>query len=336
MAQKLSKETMISNNRELSPIVLFVYNRIEHTKKTVEALSKNLLADESELFVYSDAAKDVSAIDKVKEVRSYIKTIQGFKSLTIIEREKNWGLAATIIDGVTNVVNQYGKIIVLEDDIVTSSYFLKFMNDALDFYADNIGVWHISGWNHPIKTDGLGDAFFWRTMDCWGWATWKNRWKYFKKDTDKLLGNFTKLDIYRFNMYGADNLWGQVFDNKKGKINTWAIFWYASIFQENGLCLNPTISFVQNIGLDGTGIHCGESSIYVHDILCEKDINFMAIRTKENRRAVKRIKLFYKKQKRTRCLLRIMNKVYTILIRRLIPPPRRLLALDARRFGYVA
>ena len=116
---------------DLAPIVLFVYNRPDHTRQTVEALQKNELAIDSELFIYSDATKNENAEQKVNEVREYIKNINGFKKVTIVEREKNWGLANSIIDGVTKIVNEYGKIIVLEDDLVTSPYFLKFMNWAL-------------------------------------------------------------------------------------------------------------------------------------------------------------------------------------------------------------
>ena len=132
---------------KLAPIVLFVYNRPEHTKLTVMALQKNELARESELFIYSDAPKNLDVKVKTDEVRKYIKSISGFKKIIIIEREKNWGLAASIIDGVTKIINEYGKIIVLEDDLVTSSYFLKFMNEALEFYKNEDKVWHISGWN---------------------------------------------------------------------------------------------------------------------------------------------------------------------------------------------
>ncbi len=121
----------------LSPIVLFVYNRPWHTQKTIEALQKNELASESELFIYSDAAKNETAIHAVEKVRNYIKKTTGFKKITIIERDKNWGLANSIIDGVTTIVNQYEKIIVLEDDLLTSPYFLRFMNEALTFFKEN-------------------------------------------------------------------------------------------------------------------------------------------------------------------------------------------------------
>ena len=123
---------------KLAPVVLFVYNRPEHTKQTVEALQKNELAIKSELFIYSDAPKNIGVKEKIDEVRKYIKSINGFKKVTVIKREKNWGLAASIIDGVTKIVNEYGKVIVLEDDLVTSPYFLKFMNDALEFYKKKI------------------------------------------------------------------------------------------------------------------------------------------------------------------------------------------------------
>ncbi|MFV9972448.1 MAG: hypothetical protein AB8V06_06085 [Francisella endosymbiont of Hyalomma asiaticum] len=138
-----------------------------HTQQTIEALQKNKLAIDSELFIYSDAPKNENALEKVQVVRNYIKTIKGFRKVTIIKREKNWWLSDSIIDGVTKIVNQYGKIIVLEDDIVTSLYFLKFMNDALEFYKNEEKVWHINGWNYPIEIENFSDTFLWRVMNCW-------------------------------------------------------------------------------------------------------------------------------------------------------------------------
>jgi hypothetical protein len=164
-----------------APIILFVYNRPWHTKQTVEALQKNELAKDSELFIYSDAPRDASAEQAVQEVREYIRNIDGFKNITIVERDENWGLAKSIIDGVTKIVNEYGKVIVLEDDHVTSKYFLNYMNDALEFYKDTKEVWHISGWNYPLG--GIFSSkktFLWRVMNCWGWATWADRWQHFE------------------------------------------------------------------------------------------------------------------------------------------------------------
>ena len=165
-----------------APIVLFVYNRPWHTKQTIDALKNNYLANESELYIYSDAPKHSQDISSVQEVRNYIKSINGFKNIKIIYRKRNYGLADSIIDGVTEIVNKYGKIIVLEDDIVTSPHFLQFINDALIYYEEVNEVWHISGWNYPIQPINLHDTFLWRVMNCWGWATWANRWQYFEKN----------------------------------------------------------------------------------------------------------------------------------------------------------
>ena len=164
-----------------APIALFVYNRLWHTKQTIEALQKNELASESELIIHSDGAKNSNKLLKVKEVRDYIGTIGGFKKVTIIEQKTNLGLALSIIRGVTKTVNEHGKIIVLEDDMVTSPYFLKFMNDALKFYENEDKVWHICGWNYPIDVTSKNDVYLYRIMECWGWATWKVKWTKLKK-----------------------------------------------------------------------------------------------------------------------------------------------------------
>ena len=300
-------------NIELAPIVLFVYNRLDHTKQTIEALQKNELAKESELFIYSDAVKDENAVQSVDEVRKYIKTVDGFKKVTIIEREKNWGLANSIIDGVTKIVNEYGKIIVLEDDLVTSPYFLKFMNEALEFYKDEKKVWHISGWNYPIEIDGEEDVFFWRVMNCWGWATWSDRWQYFEKDVSKTIKKFSFKEVYQFNLDGYENFWAQVKDNRKGIIDTWAIFWYVTIFKNNGLCLNPLVSFVRNIGRDGSGTHCGKKNDNL--ILNNKQNIYFTRVNREDKKTIDTIKKYYKANKKL-FLFRIVNKISRTFIKR--------------------
>lgn len=292
---------------ELAPIILFVYNRPFHTKQTVEALKNNELAEKSELFIYCDAAKNELATESVKQVKSYVNTIDGFKNVTIVEREKNWGLANSIIDGVTKVVNKYGRVIVLEDDLVTSPYFLKFMNDALENYKDKKNVWHISGWGYPIEPTGLDDVFLWKFMNCWGWATWSDKWKYFEKNTDDLISTFTKDDIKRFNLNGYENFWSQVLDNKKGKINTWAIYWYATIFKKDGLCLNPVKTFVENIGHDGSGENCNANDSFKSSMNTSNNINFITI-LEENELVVNRIQNFYKLQKKS-IVVRIIKRL---------------------------
>lgn len=159
-----------------SPVIIFVYNRLNHTKQTIEALAQNKLAAETDIIIYSDGPKTAIVETKVDELRKYLKKITGFKSITINERKENLGLAKSIVAGVSEVISQHGKVIVLEDDIVTSPFFLTFMNKALDHFENVERVWHISGWNYPIDSSDLDDVFFWRAMNCWGWATWADRW----------------------------------------------------------------------------------------------------------------------------------------------------------------
>lgn len=171
---------------DVAPIVLFVYNRPEHTRKSLESLRINHLAAESDLIIYSDEAKDERAVGKVKEVREIVHTLTGFKSITVIERKTNMGLAKSIIDGVTAVVNKYGRIIVLEDDHVTSPYFLTYMNEGLEVYRDNTDVISIHGYMYPVDKT-LPETFFLKGADCWGWATWKRGWDLFEPDGNLLL-----------------------------------------------------------------------------------------------------------------------------------------------------
>ena len=247
-----------------APVALFVYARPEHTRKTVEALQMNELAAETDLMVFSDAARtdDKEGAVAVDAVREYVAGITGFNSLTVHHRSENYGLAKSIISGVTEVVEQFGRVIVLEDDIVTSPGFLRFMNDALERYQDESKVWHISGWNYPISPAGLPEAFFYRVMHCWGWATWAEKWSGFDKNPERLMREWDSGMISRFNLDGAADSWGQVTANASGQLNTWAVFWYAAIFEQDGLCLQPTVSFVRNIGFDGSGENCGRGDRY--------------------------------------------------------------------------
>lgn len=241
----------------LAPIVLFAFNRPEHTARTLSALSKNELAADSDLIVYLDGPRNSSDSELIERVYQVIGGMKGFKSIVINRQASNSGLASNIIEGVTDVIARYGRVIVVEDDIVTSPNFLRYMNDALEYYSNHKKVWHISGFTEFIGIDRPNDSFLWRAMYCWGWATWADRWSHFEKNPQSLIEAFTPEMIKRFNLDGCQNFWAQVILNSKGKINTWAIFWYATIFKNNGLCLNPFNSYVLNIGFDGSGVHCG-------------------------------------------------------------------------------
>jgi hypothetical protein len=276
---------------KLSPIVLFAYNRLEHTKQTLEALAHNTIAKESELFIYSDGGKDEASWQDVFRVREYLQDVSGFKKVTIIEREKNVGLAKNILEGVTTIVNRFGKIIVLEDDIVTSPVFLEYMNNALDFYEEKRKVWHVSGWNYPITSEDTQDTFAWRMMNCWGWATWADRWKFYKKDPRELIQSFSPYEKYKFDLDGVGGFWSQVVKNDAALMDTWAIFWYATIFQNDGVCINPTKSFVENIGFDGSGTNTGFRDNYSQGLSTKQEVLFTED-LEENREIVDAIKLF--------------------------------------------
>lgn len=246
---------------QYSPITLFVYNRLNHTKKTVEALLRNDEAKYSDLFIFSDGAKKDTDSPSVKEVRDYIRTIKGFKKVEIIEREVNWGLARNLIDGISNVIKKYGRIIVVEDDIITSPYFLKFMNEGLEKYADNDRIASIQGYTYPLDID-VDDYFFIKWQGCWGWATWDRAWKLFNPDADYLYEEIKKRNLQR--EFNADDTYKYMLmlrNQRDGKINSWAIRWYASVFLNNKLIINPGKSLVFNSGFDGNGgTHCTEKS----------------------------------------------------------------------------
>jgi hypothetical protein len=277
---------------EFAPIALFVYNRPLHTRQTVEALQKNSLSSDSDLIIFSDAPKSTAQTEAVLEVRKYIHQIEGFKSVTIIERETNLGLARSIIDGVTRLCDEYGRVIVMEDDLVTSPYFLEFMNTALEIYRDEEKVMHISGYMFPIDNTDLPETFFLRTASCWGWATWNRAWRHFEKNPKQMLSEFSESAIRRFNMDGSNNFRAQVEQNASGLIDTWAIFWYASIFSNDGLCLHPKFSMVNNIGHDDTGEHCGKTDVYL-TALASKPVSDFEKNVIENALAHARTKDFF-------------------------------------------
>lgn len=240
-----------------APIALFTYNRADHTKKAVESLLKNAEAKESDLFIFSDGPKTEEKRGAVEENRRYIHTITGFKSVTIVEREKNWGLANSLIAGITEIVNKYGRVIVVEDDLILSPYFLQYMNEALEKYKDEKQVGAITAYC-PIKDDALPETFFLRYFHCWGWATWKRGWDLMNLDTKFLLRKM-RWKTMKFNLDGAINNYGMLYCQKVGLVDSWFIRLYASFFLAEKLTLFPGKSLVSNHGLDGSGTHSGKS-----------------------------------------------------------------------------
>ena len=253
-----------------APILLFVYNRPEHVRRNIQALLKNELAAESELFIYSDAAKDETSQAAVKEVRAFIRSIQGFKKITITERAENWGLARSIIDGVTTQINRYGRVIVLEDDLVVAPHFLQFMNDALETYRDEELVGHIQACDFT-HDPSLPDTFLIKWTGSWGWGTWDRAWKHFNADGKALLTELESRKLtYTFDFNGKYGYTRMLRRQIEGKNNSWAIRWNASLFLKGILSLNVGKSLVQNEGFDGSGTNCGGGGLYASELYMER------------------------------------------------------------------
>ena len=243
-----------------SPILLFVYNRPSHTRQLIESLQANKEATESPLIIYSDAARDDAARAAVEEVRQFIHSISGFGSVEIIERTENWGLAQNIIDGVSTQIERYGRVIVLEDDLLVAPYFLRFMNDALDLYEDEPRIGHIQACDFTQDAT-LPDTFLIKWTGSWGWATWKRAWKHFNPDGKALLQQLEERKLTRtFDFNGTYRFTRMLRRQTEGKNNS--LRWNASLFLADILSLNVGRSLVQNNGFDGTGTNCGGSGLY--------------------------------------------------------------------------
>lgn len=243
----------------IAPIALFVYNRASHTRRTLEALLQNDLASESDLFLYADNSRSFKDQEDVDEVRRYVRTVRGFRSVTIVERDHNHGLAGSIIAGVTEVVDRFDKVIVLEDDLITAPHFLRYMNDALDFYRDEERVASISGYSFPLGRS-LPETFLLGYTACWGWGTWRRGWDLFDASGEKLLVEIRERGLGKeFDMDGAYPYLQMLEKQCRGEVDSWAVRWHASLFLADKLMLFPGRSLVSNIGHDGSGVHCSDA-----------------------------------------------------------------------------
>lgn len=277
-------------------ITLFTYARLDHTQRTVEALLRNLGVNEHDLIVYSDAPRTADMALAVAAVREYLKTITGFRSVTVHHRPRNYGLSKSIIEGVTEVLSHHERIIVLEDDMVTSPYFLSYMNEALDHFADAEQVISIHGYVYPVQ-QALPEAFFLRGADCWGWATWRRGWALFNPNGHFLLNELKRLNLIKaFDFNGAYSYSQMLESQIKGTNDSWAIRWYASAFLADKLTLYPGRSLVHNIGNDSSGTHCGSNS--THDAaLSNSPINLKGIEVKPSKFGLSAFEQFFLQSK---------------------------------------
>lgn len=297
-----------------APIALFVYARPEHTRRTLEALLENPEAEDTELFVFSDGAGTEDEKKDVQAVRSVIQSVQGFKSITTQERPRNYGLANNIEDGVTQVVESAGRVIVVEDDVYTSPYFLKFMNDGLRCYAECPKVAAIHAYTFDVQ-QSLPETFFLTGSDVWGWATWKRAWATNERDGTKLLDEMDKKHIrHKIVKEKGVDLYGMLQQKVAGKNQGWDIQWSVSCYLKHMITLYPGISLSKNIGMDGSGTHCKENQDYEVN-LSSKPIEVKPIELKQDAKVAK---LFADYLRPILCppppslLTRIKQKVYRV------------------------
>jgi len=287
----------------LAPIVVFTYNRPEHTLRTLSALLMNPLANESDIIIYSDSARTANHNKAVDEVRSYLSELTGFRSIKVIHRDKNFGLAESIIQGVTEVLQESEKVIVLEDDMIVSPYFLKYMNEALDQFVDDDRVISVHGYVYPVDII-LPEAFFLPGADCWGWATWRRGWQIFNPNGKYLLDELVRRHLVQeFDYNGAYPFLNMLKDQIKGENDSWAIRWHAAAFLANKLTLYPGRSLVNNIGNDSSGVHSGTTENFDVE-LSKTSINLNNVIVEVSPIALEAFEYYFKKNSSLRRQLR--------------------------------
>ncbi|MCF7820264.1 MAG: glycosyltransferase [Candidatus Pacebacteria bacterium] len=297
---------------KLSPIVLFTYNRAGHTKQTVEALKQNKLADISILYIFSDGAKNDEDIDKVNKVREYINTINGFKKVIVIERQKNKGLANSIISGVTEIIKKHGKVIVLEDDLITSNTFLCYMNNLLHEYKNEDKIYSITAYNHSKKLMEIPknynyDIYFCPRACSWSWGTWKDRWKHVDWNIQNYNEFLKNKKLQRQFNKGGNDMSNMLISQMNNRIDSWAIRWCYHHFINRAYCVYPIKSYINNIGHDGSGIHCRSQNKF-KNINLNNNASLKIPKTiQPNNKINKRFKKVYNKNYKKEFIIKLLK-----------------------------
>lgn len=307
-----------------APIALFAFNRPDHLRRTLEALAANTLAAQSDLTIFCDGPRSKIETEQTNAVRNIAKSAQGFASLSIVERDKNFGCANSIIDGLTQMFSQHEKLIVIEDDILTSPHTLRFLNDGLDYYADDKRIFNISAWSPPpslfkIPRDYPHDIYAIPRFNCGSWASWRDRFEGIDWNVSDY-ASFKKSSQRRkaFNAGGEDM--SPMLDSQMSKrIDSWAIradYWR---FKNGQFGINPVRSYTTNIGM-GSGTHCTEETArYDNDISLVKAESFFAAGIEPDEQIVLSYKSVYAIQD-----FRLYHKVRDILGRNTPPAFKRI------------
>jgi hypothetical protein len=288
-----------TKSASVSPVALFAYRRPVHLRQTLEKLRANPEASQTELFVFCDNAKDASAADGVDAVRKLVQGDLGFAATHIVLRESNYGLARNITEGVAQVLGIRETVIVLEDDIAVSAFFLRFMNDALVCYSGKPAVGSISGYCYPVA-DPVPETYFIRGADCWGWATWRDRWSAYNPDGPALLRELKARNLcHAFDFDGAMGFVQMLEEQVAGLNDSWAVRWHASCFLRDMLILYPGRALAHNIGQDGTGTHSRTQDDGLSVALSGTPVTVGRIVIEENALAREAICKFFRKSRRS-------------------------------------
>lgn len=299
---------------EPAPVALFAYRRPQHLERTVAALQRNPLAARTPLYVFCDGPVDEQARAGCREVRRFVRSIGGFRSVQVIEREYNWGLARSIIDGVTELCRAHARVVVLEDDIVVSPHFLAYMNDALDCYREDDSVMSVGSYMFPVAR-ALPETFFFRVTDCWGWGVWKRTWDLFEPDGGKLLGAIDRRGLRaQFDLGGAYDYYGMLEAQTRNENDSWAVRWYATALLYGRLTLYPGRSLTVNIGHDGSGTHGRLSSEFAVPP-ADQPVHMARIPVVEDATAVAAIGQFLRTKARSPLHVRMRRKIASLLTR---------------------
>ena len=298
----------------ISPIVIFTYNRLDHLDTLINSLEQNELFKKSKILVFSDGPKKELDIEKIEKIRIYLKKKLTSNNSEIVERSNNFGLSKNVITGINQTFNDYDQAIILEDDLEVSPFFLNYMNDALNLYANSENVASISGYMYPINSKSFSnDYFFLKLVESWGWGTWRRAWNNFETDSVKLKNEIDERKLVdEFNFSSGISYYKMLNDNINGANDSWAIRWYASTFLKNMNTLFPSKSFVKNIGIDNSGENCNYTTVYDSlinlDYIPLKKINSIELVTDRNV-----VKSFFQKIKYKRYIDNIINKLKSLI-----------------------
>lgn len=278
----------------LAPICLFTYNRLWETQQSINALKNNYLASESDLFIFSDGPKNEESVKKVEAVREYIRQVFGFKSIKLIESSYNKGLAKSIISGVTQILEEYDKVIILEDDLLTKPNFLNFMNQALDYYSSSKNIRSVNGFSLVLKNE-TNQIYFQKRPFPWGWATWKNRWEADAFNKEKILTQIREKEtnLTKFRKECGDDISKMLLNSIHGINNSWYVRWVYFHFRTNTFSVYPLFSFVENIGFSENATHCKTINTYLSKSIIGGEQMFVFIPFKAPNEKSKRDFLYY-------------------------------------------